>query len=1395
MFVVALACTLSAQTYKVGPGGTATKKVQGQATQTQGQSLGFGSNIQNARLAHGAVTALKNGDHALALDYAQRAVHAAPNDPNLWFLLGYAARLDGRYGQSVDAFSHGLHLSPGSVQGLSGLAQSYSLMGRIDKAEQILKQILATSPNRRDDALLLGNLYLRAGDDTNALIWLKRAERMGPDARSELLLAVTYQHLKQLGLANHYLQLAIEGAPNNPDVLRSLAGYYRTVGKYPQAIAALKSIPNPNPSVKAELAYTYQLDGKLDLSASIYAEAANERPRDLGLQLAAAQAQVSVGAIDAADPFLKRAAGLSPDYYRLHAIRGRIAQLQEHDDQAIQEYKAALAHLPAAPVEGLLYRIHLHMNLMTLQRDVGDDNAAHRQLAVAQTEIAAVNQQAVDRVPFLQLRAQIEMNAGALDSALKDAQEALALSPHDLNSQQLDGDLLLKLGHVEEAIAVYKRILAVDATNRFALTSMGYAARAAGNSRQAEKYFGRLVKDYPNYYVGYLALGDLYTARGEYKKALQAYSKGYALNPKVPSIVSGGMNAAIEAKDLPEAAIWLHRVTDRMKTVPQILAQKERYFYFKGDYQQSAVLGRQAIAALPNNRDVVVYLGYDLLNLNQYNQLLALTSKYNQTFPKEPDIPLLAGYVRRHNGQLQLALDDFTEALQRDPTVVTAHVNRGYVLNDLHRPKEAAADFQDALKREPRNGPAHLGLAYADLELYRSHDALRQSELAEKEMGDSKPLHMIRATAYGREGMLSKAAGEYRAALKFTPNDGTLYLALGNILFAQQHYHGAVDELQRAQKLSPDDAAIYALLARTYAHLQDAQQTQRYVQLAERYARETPAAAQNSNSGLSAVYVATGGALSRIGDQKAAMERFGKALTAPQSNRVGVRLAIAQLMVQQGNNMGAERQIALALMEAEAGDTLPPSGGQYIQAANILVQLRQYELAQTYLGRAKASGAPDIAVRIGLANTYLAQGDTTRAAAELAAVKHTDETGADYAYLLAQAAVYQQEHQNPQALTAFAQAANAAGEDQAASQGLLQTAGNIGYRVNSTLSLLGNFLVQPIYEDTTVYVLDAKLDGPTPVPPTDLSLLPPPRSSIDTQGTVAYHLYLKHLPPASGFFQVDNARGIISVPATSSIVHRDTTNTSLNFGLNPTVHLGRNALTFDSGIQGTIRRDSLVPAQINQNLFRAFTYLSTSSFFNAVSASGYAIWQTGPFTDNTLHSRTLAAAIDFRVGRPWGKTALVTGWGSNDQLFTPVENEYYFTGSYIGLTRPFFSSRLDTKAVVEDVRAWRVFKGRSGIAQSLRPAGTIDFTPARNWNIEGSFAYSNNRSFHAYDAVEDGFSVSYTRAIGHEFSTGPGQPPVRYPIRFSAGFQHEDFFNFTPGKNQQFRPYVSVTIF
>ena len=128
-----------------------------------------------------------------------------------------------------------------------------------------------------------------------------------------------------------------------------------------------------------------------------------------------------------------------------------------------------------------------------------------------------------------------------------------------------------------------------------------------------------------------------------------------------------------------------------------------------------------------------------------------------------------------------------------------------------------------------------------------------------------------------------------------------------------------------------------------------------------------------------------------------------------------------------------------------------------LRQPTVLRSTHEYQLAETYLQRAKTAGAPDAKVRIGLANNYLALGDTAKAKAELAAVSARGDDTPDYQYLIAEANVFRQEHQGAQALTSFAQARMPKAKIDSAEQSMLAAGADEGLRVTPTLSLLSDF--------------------------------------------------------------------------------------------------------------------------------------------------------------------------------------------------------------------------------------------------------------------------------------------------------------------------------------------------
>jgi tetratricopeptide (TPR) repeat protein len=1375
----------SAQTFELNKQNDNRKKQRSQASSQQQQNpeggIGWGSGIEVAREARAAQQALDKGDYRAATTSANRAAHSAPGNASLWFLLGYSARLAGDYQVSVEAYKRGLQIQASSIQGLSGLAQTYAKMGRMGEAQDLLKQVLAANPKSATDLQLAGELAL-SSDPNTALDLLKRADALQPSARGEVLIARAYQQCSQPEASKQYLERAESRAPNDPTVLRAVAAFYRDSKQYDEAISTLqRASAGKDLEALSDLAYTYTLAGNKTAAADTYSQAASIRPKNIGLQLSAAQALANIGEFNRAETFLKRVDALDPGQYRLHAIRGQINSAENHDDDAIREYRTALDHLPTTVPEGSLYPISLQLNLYELYQRTEQPDAAVQEVNAARAAMARIA--GVDestRPEYLRMRSLIEADGGNFTAAEADIKEAARLDPKNINILLNYANLLSKTDRTEESVQMYTRALSLDPASNAGLTALGYLSREAGDNAAAEKYFTQLAKLYPDDYVAYLGLGDLYTSTHRFADAQKSYERAHQLAPNNPLVIAGGINSGLEAHQLPVAKRWVDRAAanNAVNENPAVMRERERYLTRTGNYNQSAELGYKVLQKLPRDPEAPVYLAYDLLFLGKYDEAYTVVQKYKPILPRDKDLRLIAGYYHAHNGQFQDAIGDFTEALKRDPNNATGYMNRGYVLNDLREASKAEKDFDEAIKLRPDFGEAHLGLAFSYLQLRRAGSALKEAELATKLVGESAPTHLAMAEAYRQEMMLHKAEMEYRAALKFAPNDVQTHLAVADALYRMHRYQESIVALKATLGLQPDDSLVYAQMARSYAQLRRRDDAYQAIAQAEQHGND------------SKVLMATGEALLTLGDHRAALHRYSDALDAPSSDRVEVRLALARLFAASGKHDEAQEQVSYALAEARIGEAQAVTPENLIEAADVLMSIDQFELAKKYFERAQVLGADPESVDIGLANVYLAEGQTQNAAALLRTIANDPENSENYEYLIAMSDMYRQEQDTPQALSALARANRIVEGNGYSEQVELDLAGEEGRQINDNFSMVPQASFAPIFEDINIYQLDARIRGITKP-----ALLPLPRYSYESIGDARYRIHIGGLPVISGLVEERNARGSLSFPNELLIENRNTFDTIFNGGINPVLRFGNNSIVFNPGVQITIRRDTLAAFDMNQNLFRQYLYMYTSPFFNCVSITGSAIREAGPFTEQDLHSRDASATLEFTVGRPWGKTALITGYQVRDLLFRPTIAEYYSTSSYAGLQRKFGTA---WKAAVfaEDLRSWRVQGVAYAIAQAMRPAFRVDYMPlASHWSVHAEGMWSRGEGFHAYDNVSNEITVSYTKTLQRPVNDGAGEVAVSYPLRFSVGLQQQSFYDFPGNHQNQFLPVVRLNLF
>jgi tetratricopeptide (TPR) repeat protein len=145
-------------------------------------------------------------------------------------------------------------------------------------------------------------------------------------------------------------------------------------------------------------------------------------------------------------------------------------------------------------------------------------------------------------------------------------------------------------------------------------------------------------------------------------------------------------------------------------------------------------------------------------------------------------------------GQSQRALEYFSQALERNPRYIEAHIHRGILLNDLGRTEEATEAFRLAATHNvPQSSgfPAHVAASLANQ-------------------------HAQLAAAYAESGAVTLAIEQYRRAVELGPNFADLRYKLARALLEAGDVLSAREELERVVADRPNfvDALASLGLAR-----------------------------------------------------------------------------------------------------------------------------------------------------------------------------------------------------------------------------------------------------------------------------------------------------------------------------------------------------------------------------------------------------------------------------------------------------------------------------------------------------------------------------------------------------------------------------------------------------
>jgi tetratricopeptide (TPR) repeat protein len=311
--------------------------------------------------------------------------------------------------------------------------------GKLDEAERDFKQVLVLNPGVAGAYANLGVIRMRRKQWPQALVMLRKAEKLAPDvAGIRLNIGLAYFRQNDFAAAIHPFESVVQQAPDSFQARYLLGLCYFFNDRWTDAISTLEPLW---PKASDQLNYLYVLDiAAYKAKNQALEEKAGARLVEVGegspeFHLLMGKAHLNRGEYDDAIKDLEAAAKADPKLPFVHFNLG-LAYVHKQDyDQARSEFRKDIAMEPDVPFS--------YEQLASLESTAGNDDAALKNYRSA----LKVNPHLVSAHMGL---AKIEEKRRDYPAALSELKQVIELDPGNASAHYLRGQVLVRMGREKE---------------------------------------------------------------------------------------------------------------------------------------------------------------------------------------------------------------------------------------------------------------------------------------------------------------------------------------------------------------------------------------------------------------------------------------------------------------------------------------------------------------------------------------------------------------------------------------------------------------------------------------------------------------------------------------------------------------------------------------------------------------------------------------------------------------------------------------------------------------------------------------------------------------------------------------------------------------------------------
>ncbi len=735
----------------------------------------------------------------------------------------------------------------------------------------------------------------------------------------------------------------------------------------------------------------------------------------------------------------KKALELQADNAEAHVILGQVYLLQGQKEAALPEFEKALELDPK--------NVQTYVSLAAVSFQDGNFDKA-LELYKKAVELDPKNLQALAGL------GETYLSKNEYDAAIQAAESMLAAAPNVENQVSREGigakfilgrAYLMKANaieaeNVEEANALYEKavvelepVVAGTADIPAANYSLGVAYSKLGKFEQAVDLFLRVLATNPDNVSSLQNLAVAYFQLNQYDAAIEHAKKAAALDPQNLLVHKLLLDAYLRTNNAEEAQAVVAKIEALSPNDPVLSINKAMVALQSKQFDEAI---KQAEAALASGQETAFtynILGRAQAGANDYDKAMASLKKAIELSPEllSARLGLADLYVKTQ--QFDLAEKEANDVLNKKSDVAEAHFILGIAAigrNQLDAAKTALekaislkSDFTDAqyqlalVQKGLGNAPESIALleqvvaaepgnvaALTNLTLwaFEAKDYEKTLQSAEKlRQVDAKSVVALNVLGaiYAQMGRFDEALVMVDALKQAQPDAPNADATLGVIYLGKRDFDKAIEISQQAIANNPDNPTPYDTLGRAYTAKQDFEQAeQAFMTAIEKQPDFYPGLL-----GLGNLY----GAQRKYAE---ALQQYQKALKLRENS--------AEAMIGMGGVYAMTGKLADALTSFEhALKEQPTAAVALFNAADVALQLGQYEKTAEYAGRILDQDVQNPNARYLLAQAYVFQGDMGKALVELEGLSKAES--AEEAALLDLGLVYLRQDAQEEAKTVF----------------------------------------------------------------------------------------------------------------------------------------------------------------------------------------------------------------------------------------------------------------------------------------------------------------------------------------------------------------------------------------